>query len=80
MGEAAQGDSSGVASAVEAALCQAIPLAIDLLLRLAGINVGGKIQEILNKIRKPIQSAIDKVVGSFKGKVGNSKVGRTYKR
>lgn len=76
MGSAANGDSSGVAAAVEASLCQVIPLAIDLCLRLAGINVGGKIQALLGRVRTKIKGAVDKVIGKFKGGIGKKKNGR----
>ena len=74
MAGAAKGDSSGVATAVEATLCQVIPLVIDLLLRLAGINVGGAVKGLLTKIRTKVQAAIDKVIG----KLQQTKVGQAY--
>jgi len=61
MGAAAQGDEGPVANAVEATLCQAIPLVIDLVARLVGINVGAKLKPIIKKI----QDAVEKAVGSF---------------
>lgn len=73
LGAAAQGDSSTVASGVEAALCRLIPLAIDLLLRLAGLNVGGQIQKIVGTIRSKVNGAVSKLVSGFKGtKVGKA--------
>ncbi len=68
---AANGDTGYVASAVQAALCQAIPLAVDLVLRLAGIDVGGKIKSILEKIQKKVKSAVDKVLNPLKAKAAD---------
>ena len=73
---AAQGDSSGVAAGVEAALCRLIPLAIDLLLRLAGLDVGGAIQGVVGKIRSKIQGVVDKVIGKLKTIWANSSLGK----
>jgi len=74
MAGAAKGDSAGVATAVEATLCQVIPLVVDLLLRLAGINVGGAVKGLLTKIRTKVQGAIDKVINKLK----QTKVGQAY--
>lgn len=75
LAQAATGDSSGVANGVEAALCRLIPLAIDLLLRLAGIDVGGAIQGIVTKIRGQVQGAVQSLIG----KLGGTKVGKALK-
>jgi len=74
MAGAAKGDSAGVATAVEATLCQVIPLVVDLLLRLAGINVDGAMKGLLTKIRTKVQGAIDKVSNKLK----QTKVGQAY--
>lgn len=78
LGEAAAGNSGGVSAAVEGALCQAIPLAVDLLLRLAGINIGGAIKGILNKIRSKVKAALDAVINKFKGASGKTRAGKAY--
>ncbi|GEM_PF-2327263 len=62
----AQGDSATVASAVEASLCQAIPLVIDLFLRIAGINVGGELKKIVGKIQERIKKVVDGLINSLR--------------
>ena len=66
LASAAEGQTGMVASAVEAALCQAIPLVIDLLLRLAGINVGAKIKGIVDKLRSKVKGIVDKIINKFR--------------
>ena len=67
---AANGDSGAAANAVEAALCQAIPLAIDLILRLIGLNIGAKVKAIVGKISEKIRGVVDK----FISKLNNTKL------
>ena len=76
LAQAAMGDSSGVAAGVEAALCRLIPLAIDLLLRLAGIDVGGAIQGVVGKIREKVQGVVDKVIGKIKDLIAKTPIGK----
>ena len=80
LAQAAVGDSSGVAAGVEAALCRLIPLAIDLLLRLAGINVGGAIQKVVGKIRGKVQAIVDKIIGKIKSLVAKTPIGQLYEK
>ena len=58
---AANGETDVVANATEAVLCQAIPLVVDLLLRLAGINIGAQVQKVVMWLR----NKVDKVLGVF---------------
>lgn len=76
LGSAAQGDTSSVAAATEAAICQAVPLLIDMLLRLCGINVAEKIQGVIMKLRKKVSGLLDRVLKPLKSKIENSKIGK----
>jgi hypothetical protein len=59
----AAGDSSGVAKKVEQALAGVIPIALGFLASLLGLgDLPAKIQGILDKIRAPINKAIDFVI------------------
>ena len=69
---AAKGDSSAVANGVEAALCQGIPLAIELIARLLGLNVGGLIKKVFDKISGAIKGAVDKVLLSLRKSTGGA--------
>ena len=62
---AANGDPGAAANAVEAALCQAIPLAIDLITRLIGINVGKRVKDIVARISKKIRGVIDRLINKL---------------
>ncbi|MEU1973416.1 DUF4157 domain-containing protein [Microbacterium sp. NPDC019599] len=75
IGDIARGILDKSMKAVEGVLGRLLPLAIDLLARLIGLgNVGGKVREILEKVRGAVDKAIDKliakVVGLFKGGKG----------
>ena len=59
---------------VEAALCQAIPLAIDLITRLIGINVGKRVKDIVARISKKIRGVIDKLIN----KLNRTKPGQKF--
>jgi len=69
---AAKGDSSAVANGVEAALCQGIPLAIELIARLLGLNVGGLVKKVFDKISGAIKGAVDKVLLSLRKSTGGA--------
>lgn len=59
----ASGNSGAVARAVESALASAIPVVLGFLAALAGLGgIPQKIQAILDKIRAPINKAIDFVI------------------
>lgn len=78
IGDIARGILDNSIKAVEGVLGRLLPLAIDLLARLIGLgNVGGKVRELLEKVRGAVDKAIDKliakVVGLFKG--GRGKAG-----
>ena len=66
----ANGDSSAAAAAMEAGLCQFLPIAADLLIRLFGFNVGGEIKKIVKRIGGKIRSVVDKFIGKFNKKTG----------
>jgi hypothetical protein len=69
IGAIAKGNISAAAQKVEDALAKALPLAIGFLASL--LNIGGvtdKIREGIDKVRKPIEKAVDFVVlGAVKG-------------
>lgn len=67
LAQAAKGSCTLVASMVETSLCQLIPLLIDLLLRLVGLNVGAAMKGVLDKLRKKIKGVFLRVVNKFKG-------------
>ena len=71
---AANGESAYVATAVEATLCQAFPLVIEMALRLAGIDIGGMIKGFVDKhIRGRVQRILDKIINTFRSS-GNKMV------
>ncbi len=60
----AAGNIGKAANAVEQALARSIPAILGLLASLLGLNgIGTSVQKLLKRIRKPIDNAIDKVVG-----------------
>ena len=66
----ANGDSSAVAGAFEATLCQVIPVAVDLFLRLINFDIGSKIRKIITKVGGKIRKVIDNFIGKFNKKTG----------
>ncbi|MBD2358718.1 DUF4157 domain-containing protein [Tolypothrix sp. FACHB-123] len=59
----ASGAIDKAAQAVEDSLAKAIPVAIDFLARILGLgNISGKVQAIIQKMRQPIDKAIDWVI------------------
>jgi len=64
IGAIAAGSLSAAANKVEESLAKAIPVAISFLASLLGLGgIAGKVKEVIGKIRKPVNSLIDKVVG-----------------
>jgi hypothetical protein len=64
IGAIASGAIGGAAKLVENALGKAVPVAISFLASLLGLGgIGAKIRSIIEKIQKPVNDAIDKVVG-----------------
>jgi hypothetical protein len=60
----AKGSLGGVAEKVEGALAKALPLAISFLASLLGLGgISDKIRGVIDKVRSPINKAIDTVVG-----------------
>ena len=70
-----------MANKVENALAKAIPVAIGFLASLLGLgDITEKIREIIEKIQKPVNAAIDWVIGKAVGlarKVGDLFKGKT---
>lgn len=64
--EAGKGHSDAAAKAVEAAICQAIPIAIEVLLRLIGIDIGSKIKNVVSKFSKRAKPWVDKFLSKIK--------------
>ncbi len=63
IGAIARGNISAAADKVESALAKALPLAISFLASLLGLGgITEKIREAIDKIRKPIEAAVDLVV------------------
>ena len=62
LSSAANGETATVSNAVEAALCQVIPLVIDMLLRLCGINMGNLLKKAFDPIRKTVKGVLDKAL------------------
>jgi hypothetical protein len=57
------GNVAKAADAVEKAMAKAIPVIVGFLARLIGLGgIGEKVKNVIQKIRKPIDNAIDKVV------------------
>jgi hypothetical protein len=69
IGAIARGQLSVAADKVESALAKALPLAISFLASLLGVSgITDKIRESIDKVRKPIEKAVDFVVmGAVKG-------------
>jgi hypothetical protein len=64
IGAIASGSIGGAAKLVEDALGKAVPVAISFLASLLGLGgIGAKIRSIIEKIQKPVNDAIDKVIG-----------------
>lgn len=64
--EAGNGNAGAAANAVEAAICQAIPLAIEILLRVIGINIGAKVKGVISKFSTRVKTWLDKYLSKFK--------------
>ena len=64
--EAGNGNAGAAANAVEAAICQAIPLAIEILLRVIGINIGAKVKGVISKFSTRVKTGLDKYLSKFK--------------
>ncbi len=64
--EAGNGNAGAAANAVEAAICQAIPLAVELLLRVIGINIGAKVKSVVASISTKIKTVLDGYLSKFK--------------
>lgn len=76
--EIAMGNIGKASSAVENALAKSLPVIISFLARLIGLGgVGKKVREIFDKLRKPIEKVLAKVVDFIvkKGKAFIAKVG-----
>jgi hypothetical protein len=59
----ANGQIGAAANAVEQALARSIPVILSLLASLLGLGgIGKSVQEVIRKIRKPIDAAVDKVI------------------
>ena len=66
----ASGAVGGAIGFIENAMARTIPIILDFLAKFLGLgDIGKKIQAIIKKIRKPIDSAINKLVGWLKKKV-----------
>jgi hypothetical protein len=62
-GDIARGGEGGVAEKIEGVLARLLPLAISFLANILGLGgVGEKVHSIIDKVRKPIHKAMDKVV------------------
>src|SRR4028118_1509121 len=74
----------GAAKAIENAMSKALPVIIGFMASLLGLGgITGKIQDIIKRVRGPIEKAIDWVIGkatkhakSFAGKFNKTKVGK----
>lgn len=59
----ASGNTGGAANAIEQSLAKALPLAISFLANLLGLGgISQKIKNIIAKVQKPVNNAIDKVI------------------
>ncbi|BAZ23368.1 hypothetical protein NIES4073_42560 [Kalymmatonema gypsitolerans NIES-4073] len=59
----ANGNIGQAVKRVESALAGAIPLVIDFLAKLLGLgNIGQKVQDIIRKLRQPVEKAVDWVI------------------
>jgi putative sterol carrier protein len=64
----AKGGAGGVAGLVEKALARSIPVLIGALAALLGIGgIAGKVKEIFQKLARPVNKAIDWVIGKIVG-------------
>ncbi len=79
----ANGALAGAAKKVEDALAKTVPIAIGFLASLIGVGgVGKKVKQIIDKIRKPINKAIDWVLDKaikFAKKLGLDKLAKKVK-
>ncbi len=61
--DVARGGTGGIAEKIEGVLAKLLPLAISFLANILGLGgVGEKVHSIIDKVRKPINKAMDKVV------------------
>jgi phage-related protein len=61
--DVARGGTGGIAEKIEGVLARLLPLAISFLANILGLGgVGEKVHSIIDKVRKPIHKAMDKVV------------------
>ncbi|AZI43659.1 hypothetical protein EHF33_13620 [Deinococcus psychrotolerans] len=80
VGAIAAGNISGAAGLVERSLAGAIPLALSFVAKLVGIgNLGGKIKNIITKVRGRLDGLVDKMVGKVKGLLAKLGVGKDGK-
>jgi hypothetical protein len=64
----AKGGAGGVAGLVEKALARSIPVLIGALAALLGVGgIAGKVKEIFQKLARPVNKAIDWVIGKIVG-------------
>jgi hypothetical protein len=67
--DVARGNFGTVAGKIEDALAKALPLAIGFLASLLGLGgVSDKVKEVVNKVRKPIDKVLDKLIGGVVAK------------
>lgn len=70
VGAIASGNVTKMAKRIESALAKAIPVAIGFFSRLIGLGgITGKIRAIIMKVKKPVDKALDKVIGGVANKV-----------
>lgn len=83
----AKGSVGAVVERIEGALAQALPLAISFLASLLGLGgISDKIRSIIDKVRAPINKAIDKVITGavamfkklFKGPIAKAKKAKDW--
>jgi hypothetical protein len=68
MADIAMGNIGGAASAVEGALADLVPTAINLLANILGLGgIGAKVKEIITGIQQTVSDAIDKMIEKIKG-------------
>ena len=64
VGELARGAIAKAANAVESAMAKSVPVIISLLASLIGLGgIGKAVKKIIQKIRKPVDKALDKIIG-----------------
>ncbi len=62
----ANGNIGGAVSGIERTLANLLPAAMDLLARLVGLGgIGGKIREIIGRVRQPLDRAIDRALAAI---------------